>query len=159
MSDSMAQREGAVPMPLPPLPQGIHPSHPYAIQHAQARARADSYGSQNSGGRRTQPSPRGVYMGEEPFGSESDPFLQNTMGGKKSSRPKSHMRQNSVNLFMKSTKGQKQPRSCKDVLYALLFLLQMVAVLVVGLKFGPEALVETEAELGPTEGLDRKSVV
>lgn len=153
MSDSMAQREGAVPVPLPPLPQGIHPSHPYAIQHAQARARADSYGSQNSGGRRANPSPRGVYMGEEPFGSESDPFLQNTMGGKKSSRPKTHMRQHSVNLFMKSTKGEKQPRSFKDILYAILFVLQMAAVLVVGLKFGPEALVETEAELGPTEGL------
>mmetsp|Transcript_14839 Transcript_14839/g.22939 ORF Transcript_14839/g.22939 Transcript_14839/m.22939 type:complete len:805 (+) Transcript_14839:134-2548(+) len=164
MSDSMAGREGnfnAVPMPLPPLPQGIHPSHPYAIQHAQARARADSYGSQNSGGRNrpSQPSPRGVYMGEEPFGSETDPFLQNTMGGKKSSRPKSHMRQNSVNLYMKKTKGEKQPRSCKDVLYAILFVLQMAAVLVVGLKFGPEALVETEAELGPTEGLADDDVV
>ena len=159
MSDSMAGARGggnfnAVPMPLPPLPQGIHPSHPYAIQHAQARARADSYGSQHSGGQR-HPSPRGVYMGEEPFGSETDPFLQNNMVGgvKKSSRPKSHMRQNSVNLYMKSYKGEKQQRSCKDVMYAVLFVLQMVAVLVVGLKFGPEALVETEEELGPTEGL------
>ena len=79
MSDSMAGARGggnfnAVPMPLPPLPQGIHPSHPYAIQHAQARARADSYGSQHSGGQR-HPSPRGVYMGEEPFGSETDQFF------------------------------------------------------------------------------------
>jgi len=154
MSDSMAGGGGiGVPMPLPPLPQGIHPSHPYAMQHAQARARADSYGSQHSAGHHNQPSPRGVYMGEEPFGSETDPFLQNTMGGKKSSRPKTHMRQNSVNLFMKSTKGVKQPRSCKDVLYAALFILQLVAVLVVGLKFGPEALVESEEELGPSEGM------
>mmetsp|Transcript_21370 Transcript_21370/g.42885 ORF Transcript_21370/g.42885 Transcript_21370/m.42885 type:complete len:807 (+) Transcript_21370:83-2503(+) len=155
MSDSMAGRGGgnAVPMPLPPLPQGIHPSHPYAIQHAQARARADSYGSQHSGPRSNGPSPRGVYMGEEPFGSESDPFLQSTMGGKKGSRPKTHMRQNSVNLYMKPIKGERQPRSCKDVLYAILFVLQMAAVLVVGLKFGPEALVETEAELGPSEGM------
>lgn len=161
MSDSMAApggRFGGVPMPLPPLPQGIHPSHPYAIQHAQARARADSYGSQHSGGGQIHinqnPSPRGVYMGEEPFGSESDPFLQSTMGGKKNSRPKTHMRQNSVNLYMKSATGKKQPRSCKDVLYAILFVLQLVAVLAVGLKFGPEALVATEEELGPSEGME-----
>lgn len=155
MSDSMAGRGegnfGGMPMQLPPLPQGIHPSHPYAIQHAQARARADSFGSQHSGSR--HPSPRGVYMGEEPFGSETDPFLQSAMGGKKSTRPKTHMRQNSVNLYMKSTKGVKQPRSCKDVFYAVLFVLQLAAVFVLGIKFGPEALVETEEELGPSDGM------
>ena len=154
MSDSGA----AMPMPLP---QGMHPSHPYAI--AQARARADSYGSQHSAsggsGHRNQPSPRGVYMGEEPFGSETDPFLQNTTGGgKKNVRPKTHMRQNSVNLYMNPFKGQKQPRSCKDVFYAILFVLQMAAVLVVGLKFGPEALVGTTKELGTAEGMEDDDV-
>lgn len=167
MSDSMASgggRFGGVPMPLPPLPQGIHPAHPYAIQHAQAaRARADSYGSQHSQQQQHHhhihnTSPRGVYMGEEPFGSETDPFLQSTMGGggqhgKQSKRPSMHMRQNSVNLYMQPIKGEKQPRSCKDIFFAILFVLQLVVMFVVGLKFGPEALVESSAELGPSEGL------
>ena len=68
-------------------------------------------------------------------------------------RPKTHMRQQSVNAYMKMFKGKKQPKSCKDVLFGLLFILQIVVMCYVGIKFGPEAFVQTEL----AEGLDDDS--
>jgi len=69
-------------------------------------------------------------------------------GHKASARPKTHMRQQSVNMYMKPFKGEKQNKSCKDVLFGVLFILQLLAMCYVGLKFGPEAFVETETAAG-----------
>jgi hypothetical protein len=91
--------------------------------------------------------------------SESQPFLAASTiptGGPRKSR--SHMRQQSVNLYMSSYRGKEQPRSCRDVFWALLFLLQLGIMCWVGLKFGPDALVATSAELGPREGLEDDDV-
>mmetsp|Transcript_11920 Transcript_11920/g.24238 ORF Transcript_11920/g.24238 Transcript_11920/m.24238 type:complete len:802 (-) Transcript_11920:433-2838(-) len=150
MSDSMANHTRGGPVQLPPMPM---PNSPLLGPHG----RNPSFGS--AGGPPPHGSPfipnRGVYMGGE-LGGETDAFLAQTMGGAKGSvggRPRSHMRQNSVNLFMKSYKGRKQPKGCKDVLYAVLFVVQLVIIMVVGLKFGPDALVPTSEELGPDEGL------
>ena len=78
----------------------------------------------------------------------------NLGGGNKGSRSRSHMRQNSVNLYMKSFKGEVQPKGqFKDVLFGILFILQLVLMCIVGLKFGPDALVPTSEDLGLEEGL------
>lgn len=82
-------------------------------------------------------------------GGNGNHYRNSSTGG----RPKTHMRQHSVNLYMNKFKGEKQSRSYKDVLFAVLFVLQLVMMCVVGLKFGPEALVETAEDLGPGEGL------
>jgi len=68
-------------------------------------------------------------------------------------RPKTHMRQNSVNLYMKSHKGEVQPKSCKDIFYGVLFVIQLLVIVVVGLKYGPDALADSEEQLGPGEGV------
>jgi hypothetical protein len=69
-------------------------------------------------------------------------------------RAKMHMRQNSVNMFMKPFKGEKQPRVCRDIIFVVLFILQLAIMMVVGLRFGPEAVVASSNDLGPGEGLD-----
>lgn len=165
MSDSGAMRQ---PLPLPPLPEGLyHGNNPVVMpnpNYAQNRNRADSHGSQGSHHsyhsiRGPPPPGMGVYMGDGDLGGEAEAFLNQNMGGngspahKGAGRPKSHMRQNSVNLYMKSSKGVKQPKSCKDVLFGILFVVQLVVMCVVGLKFGPEALVPTAEDLGPGEGM------
>jgi len=116
--------------------------------------RADSHGSHGSANHQNN---MGVYMGGD-LGGEAEAFLSQQMGsgnggpGKSTRRP-THMRQNSVNLYMKSFKGEKQGKSFKDVLFGFLFLAQLAIMCFVGLKFGPEALVETADELGPGEGM------
>lgn len=64
------------------------------------------------------------------------------------------MRQASINLFMNSYRGKEQPRSCQDPFFALLFLLQLAIMCLIGLRYGPDALVSTSAELGPQHGLE-----
>jgi len=167
MSDSMVQRPPPVP-PMPPIYQGnpmVMPNlnHP---GYQGSRGRAGSHESQashhshysNHGGPNM-----GVYSGGD-LGGETDAFLAQQMGGngspfKGSGRPKTHMRQNSVNLYMKSVKGEKQSKSFKDVLFGVLFIAQLVIMCIVGLKFGPEALVETAEELGPGEGMEDDEVL
>eukprot|EP00585_Thalassiosira_rotula_P008777 CAMPEP_0196138668 /NCGR_PEP_ID=MMETSP0910-20130528/6224_1 /TAXON_ID=49265 /ORGANISM="Thalassiosira rotula, Strain GSO102" /LENGTH=764 /DNA_ID=CAMNT_0041399295 /DNA_START=234 /DNA_END=2528 /DNA_ORIENTATION=+ len=159
MSDSMTQRL-MNPPPLPPIYQGnqlVMPNPEFA--GGDPRARAESGGSHHS----NQFNPNlGVYSGGEP-GGETEAFLPqmgmpprraSNSSFKASGRPRTHMRQHSVNNFMKSVKGEKQPNSCKDILWCLLFLTQLAVMCVVGFKFGSEALVETIEELGPGEGIE-----
>eukprot|EP00578_Thalassiosira_sp_NH16_P001931 CAMPEP_0181140830 /NCGR_PEP_ID=MMETSP1071-20121207/35507_1 /TAXON_ID=35127 /ORGANISM="Thalassiosira sp., Strain NH16" /LENGTH=785 /DNA_ID=CAMNT_0023227795 /DNA_START=193 /DNA_END=2550 /DNA_ORIENTATION=+ len=166
MSDSMAMPHQQ-PVQMPPLPEGPYGNNPVVMpnpNYPTGRGRADSFGSQGSyHSHHAPPMPMGAYPGGgEEFAGEMDAILARhnnatgapaaAGGGYKSGRPKMHMRQHSVNLYMKSFKGQEQPRSCKDVLFGALFVLQLVIMCVVGLKFGPEALVATAEELGPGEG-------
>ena len=173
MSDSMVVPRQQ-PVNLPPLPEGLYNNHHHHHHHHQQqqqqvvmpnpnhpmnnstnRMRADSYGSQGS-----------FHSGGPPGMSEMDAILarhnaaaanhnnNNLGGGNKGSRSRSHMRQNSVNLYMKSFKGEVQPKGqFKDVLFGILFILQLVLMCIVGLKFGPDALVPTSEDLGPEEGL------
>ena len=164
MSDSMVVPRQQ-PVNLPPLPEGLYNNHHQQQQQQQVvmpnpnhpmnnstnRMRADSYGSQGS-----------FHSGGPPGMSEMDAILArhnaaaaNHNGGNKGSRSRSHMRQNSVNLYMKSFKGEVQPKGqFKDVLFGILFILQLVLMCIVGLKFGPDALVPTSEDLGPEEGLE-----
>jgi len=165
MSDSMVMPRQ--PVPMPPLPEGLFQGQNPVVMpnpnYASNRMRADSHGSQGSHhsyhSHGPPPPGMGVYMGDGDLGGETDAFLNQHMGGggspgyKGPGRLKTHMRQNSVNLFMKSSKGVKQPKSCKDVMFGILFVVQLVVMCVVGLKFGPEALVATADELGPGEGM------
>mgnify|MGYP000207817933 CR=1 FL=1 len=161
---------------MPPIYQGNPLVMPNPNYNQPLRHRADSYGSQGSqhsyhsgsgggygavgGGAPGGGDQMGV--GEmEAFlahynmeagaasGGNGNHYRNSSTGG----RPKTHMRQHSVNLYMNKFKGEKQSRSYKDVLFAVLFVLQLVMMCVVGLKFGPEALVETAEDLGPGEGL------
>ena len=170
MSDSMANhaKMGGMPLsPLPPLPGSpndvpMNAGLPFAPGMSPGM-RNNSFGSVGASSIYSHRSNKGVYMGMggEELG-ETEAFLAQTMGGGSgaagavglSIRSKSHMRQHSVNLYMKSFKGKKQPRACKDAVFALLFLVQLVLISVIGLKFGPEALVDTAEELGPGEGLE-----
>jgi len=68
-------------------------------------------------------------------------------------KTKMHMRQNSVNMYMKPFTGEKQPKVCRDVIFVVIFILQLAIMIVLGLKFGPEAVVATSSN-GPGEGLD-----
>ena len=124
-----------------------------------SRMRSDSYGSQGSYHSQNNNGPPGQ--------SEMDAILarynqENGGGGGRGykgvsnsgRRPSSHMRQNSVNLYMESFKGEKQPKSFKDVMWGILFVLQLVVMCMVGLKYGPEALVPTADDLGPGDGLE-----
>mmetsp|Transcript_20559 Transcript_20559/g.44132 ORF Transcript_20559/g.44132 Transcript_20559/m.44132 type:complete len:727 (+) Transcript_20559:1-2181(+) len=109
------------------------------------------------------------YGGHPLGGGEGEPFLMPPMpadagaGHKGSGRPKMHMRQNSVNRFMKTYKGEKQPASCKDVLWCVLFVAQLAIMCFAGLTFGPEALVESDEELGQDDDdfveADRKVIL
>lgn len=176
-SDSMVQSPQPIPPPPPPMGfyQGNDPliSPDLNHRHRSNRKRGDSQGSMAShsslhslhsfkgpppspGGRLgPPPSPgRGVYE----LGPEAEAFLVQQMGHplmgpgngghKASARPKTHMRQQSVNMYMKAFKGEKQNKSCKDVLFGVLFILQLLVMCYVGLKFGPEAFVETETAAG-----------
>ena len=172
MSDSGAMGRGMAggAAPMPTLYQGMVMPNP-DYQPNSSRMRADSYGSQGSYHSHSMPvgaGPNGigVYMGNTGGSGEMEAFLAAQMGGgvnggggniKGSGRPKTHMRQHSVNLYMKTFKGTKQSRGCKDVLYAILFVVQLATMAFVGFKFGPEALVPTSAELGPGKGLDDDS--
>jgi len=159
LSDSLTERL-TNPPPMPPIYQGNQLVMPNPIfSGGDPRARTESGGSHHS----HQFNPNlGVYSGGEP-GGEAEAFLPqmgmspqmgNNPNLKRSGRPRNLMRQNSVNNFMKSVKGEKQPNSCKDILWVVLFLTQLAVMCVVGLKFGSEALVETTEELGPGEGLE-----
>lgn len=98
----------------------------------------------------------GSFASQHSNNGEKQPFLAASLvpsvsGARKS---RSHMRQQSVNLFMTNYRGKEQPRKCRDVLFAILFLLQLGVMCVIGLKYGPDALVATSAELGPQQGLE-----
>ena len=67
---------------------------------------------------------------------------------KTSSTRKMHMRQHSVQTFMNDVRGEPQPRRCRDAIFAALFLLQIAVMVAIGVKYGPEALRQTEEELG-----------
>ncbi|KAL7548130.1 hypothetical protein ACHAWF_011425 [Thalassiosira exigua] len=161
MSDSMAMARQ--PVPLPTVFQGSPFQAPPPSRH-----RADSYGSQHSyhsalGAPIPPPPPdMKVYQGTgEDLGGEHEAFLSAHLGGGHQGngggpgkRPSSHMRQNSVNLYMTNFKGKEQPRACRDVSWAVLFAIQLAVTCAVGLRFGPEALVPTAEDLGPAASLD-----
>ena len=168
------------PLPLPPLPEGFsvgssnNPS--LAIPSIM---RTNSYGSQGShqsfltrhlnnyGPLPNAPGGMGMHhtLGNYPdFTGETAALLAqqqgmgagggNGGGAGGGGRAKMHMRQNSVNLFMKPFKGEKQPKVCRDIIFVVVFILQLAIMFVVGLKFGPEAIVANSNGLGPGEGLD-----
>jgi hypothetical protein len=160
------------PIPLPPSPAGFHQGNDPFITHnpnyPSNRIRGDSHGSIGSYssllsqhsfqgppsprvGKGTPTSPgRGMYEPgpvEESFLSQQmgHPSINAGNGGHNTTvRPKTHMRQQSVNVYMKMFKGKKQPKSCKDAFFGVLFILQVVVMCYVGIKFGPEAFVKTE---------------
>eukprot|EP00978_Attheya_sp_CCMP212_P023950 scaffold74372_cov57-Attheya_sp.AAC.4 len=55
---------------------------------------------------------------------------------------KMHMRQQSVQLFMSNSLGTEQPKQCRDLFFALLFLVQLVVLVFVGSIFEPVGLRE-----------------
>jgi hypothetical protein len=69
------------------------------------------------------------------------------------------MRENSLENFMEIYKGEKQSKSFKDVLFGGLFFIQLACMLFAGAKFGPQALVTTAEELGPSAGLEDDDLV
>ncbi|KAL9181382.1 hypothetical protein ACHAXT_010187 [Thalassiosira profunda] len=158
LSDSFTPQRGGPPPNLPTVFQGNPLVMPNPDYRGPNRARGDSFGSQGS--YHSQRSFQGPPM---PGQSIVDPETEALMaqyaaggapGGRNGGRPKTHMRQHSVNLYMKTFKGEKQPRACRDVVWGVLFVLQLAVMCVVGLRFGPEALVATAEELGPGEGMD-----
>jgi hypothetical protein len=113
----------------------------------------------NAGGSpsmRGLPSPRmtGAY-GPDPPGSEMEPFLAQNFGSQTPSRQNSlrrgssshrtHMRHRSAQLFMSKTKGVKQPKSCQDLFFAILFLIQFVAMIGFAVYFGPDAIANVQS--------------
>ena len=89
-----------------------------------------------------------------PKEGETTPFL-NTQGHSIRTGPRknrSHMRQQSVNLFMSSYRGVVQPRKFRDVIWAILFLLQLGIMCWIGIQYGPDALVGDSSELNPSHG-------
>lgn len=166
MSDGMVKP----PQPIPPpsLSEGLHqgndpfivpdPNYPSNRKLGATHGSIGSYSSLHShhsfkgpppspGGRKGPPPSPGRGMHE--LGPEAEAFLAQQMGHPlRPVRPKTHMRQQSVNVYMKAFKGEKQPKSCKDVLFGVLFLLQLVVMFYVGLKFGPEAFVDSKTAKG-----------
>ena len=119
------------------------------------RVRVNSIGSHVSFHASTPPpSPRKIYE----LGPEAESLLlarsqqqqqqqqQQQRNAKKQSR--THMRQHSVNLYMKAYKGEQQPTSCKDVFFVILFILQLVGMAYVGYEFGPKAFVKSHSIYG-----------
>ncbi len=176
-SDSMVDSlEPSVP--LPPLPEGFSVGSSNPSVAAPTIMRTNSYGLQGSHqpflSRHLShygPLPNAGGLGVRTIGNYPDftgetaallgKHLDNNIGaGGRSGgsvgvgRSKMHMRQNSVNMFMKPFKGAKQTRVCRDVIFVVLFLLQLAVMMVVGLRFGPEAVVASSNGLGPGEGLD-----
>ena len=87
---------------------------------------------------------------------ETTPFLS-TSGGTGSIRTgprknRSHMRQQSVNLFMSSYRGILQPRQCRDIFWSIAFLLQLSIMCWIGITYGPDALVGDSSELNSMHG-------
>jgi len=70
-----------------------------------------------------------------------------------SSFRKMHMRQQSVELFMDPTKGVEQPRRCRDVLFALLFYLQLGGIIYIGVRYGGDVLRPGGVGLGKADKL------
>jgi len=64
------------------------------------------------------------------------------LGGlrKPESISKIHRRQKTVESLMDDIKGVEQPAVCRDVVFAILFYLQIISVILLGMKFGPLAL-------------------
>lgn len=177
-SDSMAQsplfdQQQAVPL-LRPLGHYHHqnrlvesyildPTNSYPINNNAAaaiaqgssnRVRVNSIGSHVSFHASTPtPSPQKIYE----LGPEAESLLfarsqqqqQQQRSNKRQSR--THMRQHSVNLYMKAYKGEQQPTSCKDVFFVILFILQLVGMAYVGYEFGPKAFVESVSSV---DGMD-----
>jgi len=97
--------------------------------------------------------PGGMGAHETPPG-ETDAFLPQHIGyhhsGHRSGRHshkrsasthrKMHMRQESVELFMDNVKGVEQIRRCRDILFALLFCVQVAAVMYIGIRYSRDAL-------------------
>jgi len=166
MSDSVAARGhggsfggggfvgGGMPPPMPNQPMPLPPG--FDQQFLQRHGSFSSHHSVHSSGMN-----KGVYLGGGDVNNETEAFLHQTMGGSihgggptGATKSRSHMRQKSVNLFMKNFRGEVQPTSCKGVVFALLFMVQLVVMCFVGLRYGPDALVATAEDLGPNEGLD-----
>jgi len=163
MSDSMVgPPRQQQPLTIPPYQGGVNnnnmvvmpnPNYGGPLNGQDNRIRADSYGSQGS--YHSQISFHGP-----PDGNEMEAILarhnaeQGYNNKQSSKRPSMHMRQNSVNLYMKSFKGVKQPKTFKDLMWGILFLLQLVIMCIVGIRYGPEALVPSAEDLGAGEGLD-----
>jgi len=168
-SDSMVAQQQ---VSMPALFQGNRPPHDTnyqgglpivrassgGAQEQPSLMRTGSYGSQTS---HEQNSSR-VYASENK-GEREALLAQQMEGGVAglSLRPNLLMRENSANVnnFMKSCKGEKQPKSCKDVLFGMLFLTKLAVMFVAGAKFGPQALVMTSEELGPGEGMEDDDIV
>jgi len=64
---------------------------------------------------------------------------------------KSHRRQRSVEQYMENVKGTDQTLSCRDSIFAILFIMHIIVVLWIGLQYGSDALIEKTIEVdGPT---------
>lgn len=155
-SDSLVSNAAAYGVPPPPPMMDAYGPRP-------SRGRADSHGSHASqhSQQRGRKSSRDVaemqallsQHGSQGGGANGTGRLAR-QGSYSGGRPKTHMRQNSVNLYMKTYKGEVQrERSCNDVLFGVLFFLQLAAMAAIGARFGPGALVENEDQLGSDEGL------
>ena len=155
-SDSLVSNAAAYGVPPPPPIMDAYGPRP-------SRGRTDSHGSHASqhSQQRGQQSARDVAEMQALLsqygaqgGGANGAGHHARQGSYRGGRPKTHMRQNSVNLYMKTYKGEVQrERSCNDVLFCALFFLQLVAMAAVGARFGPGALVENEDQLGSDEGL------
>lgn len=173
-SDSVVVPREQPTLPLPSLPESR--SVVGGERGVPTLMRTNSYGSQgshqsflarhlNNYGPLPNSNAGGGGMGMHPMGNYPDFIPEETAallaqqhhsnnsnmgaGGK----TKMHMRQNSVNMYMKPFTGEKQPKVCRDVIFVVLFILQLAIMIVLGLKFGPEAVVATSSN-GPGEGLD-----
>ena len=63
-------------------------------------------------------------------------------------------RQKSISMMMGNLKGKKQPTSCRDVGFAIAYIIQLLIIICLGLRFGPEAFGLGEED--DVYALDRK---
>lgn len=65
---------------------------------------------------------------------------------RESSRRK-HMRQHSVQVYMETTKGTLQPRQCRDVIYLMVFVTQLLAIVYLGQLYFQYAISTTTTRM------------
>jgi len=63
---------------------------------------------------------------------------------------KKHMRHFSAQLFMRDIKGKPQPKAFRDKTFAILFLMQLAAIVAVAVKYGPAAFLPHDVSATPT---------
>jgi hypothetical protein len=76
-----------------------------------------------------------------------------------SSRRKMHMRQQSAQLFMADIKGKEQPRRCRNVLFALLFVFHWIGIMYLGTTYARDAIMINRADSEETVNLWYRNII